>query len=98
MARSTGRVVALLAVAAAVFVAQPARAQVVGDSARIARVDLTGVSAFGGGLLRAAIVTSESRCPMSALGALCWLGVGREHPHVDPRVLEAGATRPRILD
>jgi len=97
MARSTGRVVALLAVAAAVFVAQPARAQVVDDSARIARVDLTGVSAFDEGLLRAAIVTSESRCSMSALGPLCWLGVGREHQYVDPRVIEADALRLRIF-
>ena len=73
------RVVALLAILAAAVAAPPASAQVVDDSARIAGVELSGVTAFDEGLLRASIVTSESRCAASALAPLCWLGFGRDY-------------------
>ena len=90
------RVAALFAAAAAVCAARPAHAQVVDDSARVARVELRGADAFDEDLLRSAILTSESRCPITALMPLCWLGVGREDQYVDPRVIEADAVRLRI--
>ncbi|NLG61131.1 MAG: BamA/TamA family outer membrane protein [Candidatus Cloacimonetes bacterium] len=91
------RVVALLAILAAAVAAPPASAQVVDDSARIAGVELSGVTAFDEGLLRASIVTSESRCAASALAPLCWLGFGREEQYVDPRVIDADALRLQIF-
>lgn len=96
MVRLNPRVAALITVLAAGLLARPLDAQVVDDSARIADVELRGVEAFDEALLRAAIVTSDSRCAVSALAPLCWLGIGREEQYVDPRVIEADALRLRI--
>ncbi|HEU5209340.1 MAG TPA: POTRA domain-containing protein, partial [Longimicrobiales bacterium] len=97
MGRPALRVVALLAMLAAALAARPVDAQVVNDSARIADVELRGVNAFDEDLLRASIVTSESRCSVTALAPLCWLGLGREDQYVDPRVIEADALRLRVF-